>query len=113
MPGIYRFDNKAHLFLSVLEHRLQEIAELCKEVLKKETADDPKRRLQAFEKFYTMLYRPDWAILHLEFKLYGLRHPESFETLKQISGKIWGDSLYEGLDRFTSCVKESAHSINR
>jgi len=91
------FKNKEHLFLSVLEARMQEIADLCGRTLARESTGDPNLRIAAFKKFYAMLHRPEWAILDLEFKLYGLRHPESIQKLKSMVRRVWRSSLFESL----------------
>ncbi|MCU1320843.1 MAG: regulatory protein TetR [Acidobacteriaceae bacterium] len=97
-----QFENKEHLFMAVLERRMQEIADLGRKIIEKETAANPHLRVRAFRKYYTALYKPDWAILDIELKLYALRHPESMEKLKAISKRVWEgkhDELYDAKTR--------------
>jgi len=92
------YESKAHLFLSVIERRMQETHDRGKIFMAKETAAGLSER-EAFRKYYIKLYEPAWAILMLEFKLYALRHPSELKKLRRMFKELLNlpvsDALYE------------------
>lgn len=74
------FENKEHLFLSLLEQRIRAVAEQMDAVVAAE--DDPARSIDLFRAALTDLGDPEWAILNLELKLYAMRHPQAAERIR-------------------------------
>ena len=78
------FESKEDLFLSLLEQQMQDTVKRAGEFEEVHSEQSPAFRLNALKKFYSEANDPEWAILALEFKLYGLRNPHSMEQLRDL-----------------------------
>lgn len=76
------FESKEDLFLSLLEQQMQVMVERAMHFIESQSEQSPRLRLKALKKFYSEAHDPEWAILALEFKLFGLRNPNSMEQLR-------------------------------
>jgi AcrR family transcriptional regulator len=75
------FKNKEDLFLALSVHRTRSYVERLANSVRK--CANRKEGLKAFREFYVGLLSDNaFSILALEFKLYGLRHPESKERFR-------------------------------
>ena len=52
--------------------------------IESQSAQNPTLRLKSLKTFYSEVDDPEWAILTLEFKLFGLRNPHSMERLRDL-----------------------------
>ncbi len=80
------FENKEHLFISLMEHRTRETAKRIDVLVAGCTTRD--QFVAVFHAAITDLPDPDWAILNLELKLFAIRHPATAKRLKQTFRKI-------------------------
>ena len=77
------YRNKEALFLALLTDRKrmheEKLTKLCAGL------ETVKERLAALERYYIQLLdNREWSLLHLEFKLFLLRHPESRAGLEKV-----------------------------
>ena len=80
------FENKEHLFLSLLVQRTLETASRFDALVARES--DPARFLNALREGMTELSDPAWSILNLELKLYAIRHPSAAKRLRSTFRRI-------------------------
>jgi AcrR family transcriptional regulator len=78
------FESKEDLFLSLLEQQMQNTVKRAGDFIEGHSEQSPAFRLKALKKFYSEADDPEWAILALEFKLYGLRNPHSMAQLRDL-----------------------------
>jgi len=78
------FKSKEDLFLSLLEQQMQGTSRRAVEFIENQSEQNPTLRLKALKKFYSEANDPEWSILTLEFKLFGLRNPHSMAQLRDL-----------------------------
>jgi AcrR family transcriptional regulator len=78
------FESKEDLFLSLLEHQMQGTRSRATDFIASQSEESPELRLKALKKFYSEADDPEWSILALEFKLFGLRNPNSMAQLRDL-----------------------------
>lgn len=83
-----QFKTKEELFLAALEQRMNRAIEEVQRTIE-DTIADPASRLRALRKYVASNFDPTWAILDLEFRLYGLRHPNAIQRLQQLYQRIY------------------------
>jgi AcrR family transcriptional regulator len=88
------YESKAALFLSVLRRRIEKTDNFGRDFMAKEAGRGETHR-QAFQNYYVQLYQPEWAVLLVEFKLYGLRRPKELKKLRQMYRELMGPSTEE------------------
>ena len=78
------FESKEDLFLSLLEQQMQNTVKRAADLIEGDSEQSPTFRLKALKKFYSEADDPEWSILALEFKLFGLRNPRSMAQLRDL-----------------------------
>jgi AcrR family transcriptional regulator len=87
------FESKEDLFLSLLEQQMQGTRSRATEFIASQSEESPELRLKALKKFYSEADDPEWSILALEFKLFGLRNPDSMAQLRDLYRRTY---IFEG-----------------
>jgi len=101
------FESKQDLFLSLLEQQMQGTRSRATEFIASQSDESPELRLKALKKFYSEADDPEWAILALEFKLFGLRNPESMVQLRDLYRRTY---IFEGFAERYGVKEEQGRS---
>lgn len=101
------FESKEDLFLSLLEQQMQGTSKRAIDFIENQSEQNPTLRLKALKKFYSEVDDPEWSILALEFKLFGLRNPNSMAQLRDLYRRTY---VFDGFAAHYGVTEEPGRS---
>jgi AcrR family transcriptional regulator len=101
------FESKEDLFLSLLEQQMQGTRNRATDFIASQSEESPELRLKALKKFYSEVDDPEWAILTLEFKLFGLRNPDSMAQLRDLYRRTY---IFDGFAERYGAIEKPGRS---
>ena len=84
-----QYKTKEQLFFAVQEHRIEVATQDINTAFSKVDGDDYHGRWEIIRKYFSGLQDEQSALLDLELKLYGLRHPEAVKTWRERYNKLF------------------------